>query len=332
MNSNLLQKNAKHVNEDSGRREVEHSQQVAATKSSTEIPDSVGASGRTENTHQSRIKENEVYKYFTNSAHEENDARSNRFPEAQNMKESYQSNPKSTADQYRTYPLRTGELCDSCRSDAELGLCRFCQQCRSMFPNQLSAIAMPMICESCSAQPTCLCCGERICMRCKRPTKSNSVSPRRSRRIDESPPLNRAVEKVESNKSDDFNSRLVSEAPKSQPFSSSIGSKSVPHPSHSRAEKKLSISVKNDEVSVEQDDVSDLKRLTNEKLSKYAKNYGDMRARAIPRDQSAELDSYPLPLIPPELNLSSRYSRDENSAENSLAFKQLEARWKVKAQ
>lgn len=305
-------------------------------KSSLELHDPIEPN--IEITQRAHNKDNEIYKYFSNSGYEDNDMKSNRFPEPQNAKK---STNRSNTNPYLTYPLKSSELCDSCRSETELEECNFCQECRTLFPNQLNAIGMPMICQSCFTQPICLCCGERICLRCKRPTINKSIeSPRRMQPKKNVTPRKRITIHVESKNENtdaddipDSSSRQSTENTQSEPFSFDVDTNSMFHPSYNRAEKKLPNKLKKVGSSVTNNDMNELKKLTNDKLSKIAKNYGDMRARIVPRDKTNNMDNYPLPLIPPNVNLSSKYSQEDDSREhnskNTFAFKQLEERWQV---
>lgn len=329
----------KQVNKNiNGRKQKEQSQQVPIISESSLHSHDPIEPNKLNTPQRNRNKANDIYNYFSNSLREDNDMKSNRTNDGQNVQE---LTNRSIPNPYLTYPLKSSELCDSCRSETEHP-CNFCQQCRSLFPDQLNAVALPMICESCLTQPICMCCGKRICIRCKRPTESGSISPRHIPQKKITPPRAETTERrrhiSEQSEIEDVsgsNSRRSSDAPQSNPYSFNVDSNSIFHPSYNRSEKqKLSIKVKNGGVSVSNDEQNELKKFTHEKLTKIAKNYGDMRARSIPRDRTIDLDSYPLPLIAPDLTLSSKYSQEddkqEDQGENTLAFKQLEARWQVK--
>lgn len=76
-----------------------------------------------------------------------------------------------------------------------------------------------------------------------------------------------------------------------------------------------------------------LKRMTDEKVLKYAKNYGDMHARNTARSKMIDMDPYPLPLLAEQSlirkSLDSDAGGSDGSGGNSFAFRELESRWQV---
>lgn len=303
----------------------------------------------------SRADDADIYKYFTNSARDPIDLRNLNFrshPDVGN-----EVNMSGTMDSHRrrTYPMATNrnvnahQQCTRCELVVNRDVCNFCQQnrylARSQYQNCPAHDRQPRLCESCYYQSICACCREELCARCNRPTKmvaktktDPNQSPRRrklSPRATNLALLDESYEDSSDNEEDD-NHNIHTPSPmnspkkvqpKAKPYSFNIGESSMFHPSNSGIEPPTTVRANKSRLT------DDLKRITDEKLSKYAKNYGDMRTRNTSRSKMIEMDPYPMPLL--AQHTSNRKTHETNadhseeSGDNSFAFRQLESRWQV---
>lgn len=311
----------------------------------------------------SKVDDTDIYKYFTNSARDPADERNISFRSHQDL--GIDENISNTMESHRchTYPLKknrntdTRHHCERCEIDVNREKCNFCQQnrflSRSEYGNCVAHDRPTNLCKSCYYQSICACCREQICARCSRPTKrddnmlkpkaatATKQSPRRRKLSPRTTKLALLEESYEDSSGDDENnfvdrtsSRLSSPKklqPNGKPYSINIDKSSIFHPSNARLEPQMTASPRIEKFGVEQ--IDDLKRITEEKLSKYAKNYGDMRTKNAPRSKMIDMDPYPLPLLTHEnasrKSIESNANQSTESDNNSFAFRQLEARWQV---
>lgn len=306
----------------------------------------------------SKVEDADIYKYFTNSARDPIDLRNLSFrshPDVGN-----EVNMSSTMDSHRrrTYPMaanrnaNTHQQCTRCELVVNRDVCNFCQQnrylARSQYQNCPAHDRQPRLCESCYYQSICACCREELCARCNRPTKmavetktAPNQSPRRrklSPRATNLALLDESYEDSSDNEEEDnYNNHTPSPMnspkkvqPKGKPYSFNIDESSMFHPSNSVTEPQTTVPANK---SIDRSSNDDLKRITDEKLSKYAKNYGDMRARNTSRSKMIDMDPYPMPLLAQHsTNGKSNESNADHPEEcggNSLAFRELESRWQV---
>lgn len=297
-----------------------------------------------------------IYKYFTNSAHNSVDLQDLSF------RSHPEENMYNTMDSHRchTYPMKrnrnfdTHQRCAQCEVVVNHEVCNFCKQNRfmaqSQYENCTAHHRQPHLCKTCYNQSICAYCREEICARCNGPTKlsdhllkskTDPVAKQSPRRRKLSPRATNLVLLEESyeDSSDDDNdihtsSRMSSPSkvqPITKPYSFNIDKSSVFQPSTAGVEPQVTDHPIN--KSVHKSSIDDLRRITDEKLSKYAKNYGDMRASRTSRSKMIEMDPYPMPLLAQQS--TSRKSNEANSDEfnesdtNSLAFKHLQSRWQI---
>lgn len=281
--------------------------------------------------------------------------------ESNSMSSSYNPNVlKTNMDQY----------CKNCQIDLDQPLCNFCQQNRYLVRNQLQHTDRDLLrCTACyHREPICISCRKEICVRCQKPTKINEVDAsvpkmRQKLRKNTELNLNRSPRRQHLTKSlrkdvvlyEESYADNESEGPddetfnnykqisstssprklhnEDKPYSFNVDRTSVFHPAKLTAEPKLSVSVKNGEVLVEHGlhgDLNEIKRITKEKLSNYARNYGDMRLRnSSLRNRPVNMDTFLRPLIPEHLQKDSNNQAHKLYDQNSLAFKQLESKWEV---
>lgn len=279
---------------------------------------------------QNQQNKKDVYNFFSNSVHDSDHSQSElRQKDAENH--THHSHSFNAA--YQTYPFKPCRLCAPHEAHMNRSLCQMHFDRNLPNPNAF-------LCDACLAMPICLNCREEMCLRCRRPLNSPAVrSPHKRQK---SPIVrnlklpNESYDRSDTNDDDSQTTNQTSENVRSKPYSFSVDRSSILHPSRRSEEAKpISINVRNGEVTIDQnllDDENELKRFTNERLSRLARTYGDMRARSVPRSTPAnDIDSYPLPLIPPnQTKPSLDFDRQfDDSGENTVAFKQLESRWQV---
>lgn len=311
-----------------------------------------------------KAQDPEIYKYFTNSARDPIDLRNLSFRSHPDLGNEEQMSSTMESHRCYTYPAKKDryfgahQQCPRCESHVTREMCNFCQQnrflARSQYENCAAHGSRPNLCKTCyyqSIQSICACCREDICARCNRPTKLGDglaqtktdevakQSPHRRKPSSRATKLVLPEESYEDSSDDDdgqnYNNRTSSRSssakkfqPNGKPYSLNIEASSMFHRSTGRVEPQITLPI--DKV-VDKSSNVDLKRITDEKLSKYAKNYGDMRARNTSRSKMIDMDPYPMPLLPHQNTNrnSSESNADRTSESGSLAFKQMESRWQV---
>lgn len=243
----------------------------------------------------------DLYNFFRNSAlsNQTNQLKNIRFSHYFDLDEFSESEALSNSlasSTYNTYPLKSLRH----QHDSRRPLCSFCKQNRSLALKQNENVNSNYICNTCENEPICLNCRREICVRCKRSTKGNAnavkASPFRKKNFDsnrqivvikkhiERPtkPVRVQTESFQPilTEDDDYASTSDhSTTDHHKPYSFNIDESSLFHPSRSRLNRKLSVNVKNGEVSVKPNSFDELKRITEEKLSKLSKNYGDIKPK-----------------------------------------------------
>lgn len=256
-----------------------------------------------ENVDVTKRNDKEIYNFFTNSARDRNafrNLRYNNYGDYSDGLSDFDITPNSMSSAYNTYPS-TGHHNQNDNHNHNLNpnhnhnqsknrpMCNFCKQhgylARSQHDNTEKGL---YFCDSCENQPICLTCRKEICIRCKKPTNNEyHLTKPPKQRLDDYQlwqPRNNAVTDVKYVRTDNFQpiefndgSSTGSDTNDHKPYSFNIAESSLFHPSKSRIDRQLSVSVKNGEISVKPDSFEELKRITNEKIMKYAKNYGDLR-------------------------------------------------------
>lgn len=135
----------------------------------------------------------------------------------------------------------------------------------------------------------------------------------------------------DNNDADDDQSSLLSVVRK--PFSLNLEKSSVFHPLNKTPKKRFSINIKNGEVVVEQnglDSLEELKRITDEKIAKFIKNYGELPSPKPFKKKSIDIDEFPIPLHVEQSKspIEEEFRRDSIES-NSPAFKMLETKWDI---
>lgn len=268
--------------------------------------------------------------------------------------------PNSMSSSYNTYPSKTvrsnqDKEYRQCQHNSNMqnqGPCNFCKENQLVDRVQQENIAAydsnRYICSECRNEPICLNCRKEICIRCKKPTKlrqeaaSKPAQPN-TRNDDDikffsrQPILHAAradgnetrprvrqdsFRLMDADDNDSFTEQYsMLKNPYHKPYSFNVEETSIFHPkSKMTAGHKLSVNVKNGEISINQDSFDELKRITDEKLSKYAKNYGELRTKTT--------DSTSIPLKQSK-NLSN-FVRELDDSDNSDAFKRLQSKWQVR--
>lgn len=254
-----------------------------------------------ENWNEIKRNDKEIYNFFTNSAQNEHkklkDTRYSHYFDFEELSEG-EAVPNSMSS-YNTYPSKSNRYNDAahkmCPNDVKQAMCNFCRHNRFLVRNQEDNMDNGYICGSCENEPICLNCRKEICVRCKKPTHNDQHTlqiPSRHLKQRNIEPDFVVVKNTEpqtrpkyvrlndfqpiDTDEDDSLSDLSSSDHK--PYSFNIDESSVFHPSKSQINRKLAVSVKNGEVFVKPD-FDELKRITEEKLQKYARNYGEFRSK-----------------------------------------------------
>lgn len=279
-----------------------------------------------ENCNEPELKRNdkEIYNFFTNSAH--NQLKDIRFSHYFDLEDSSENDvlPNSmSSSTYNTYPTKSIRHQDVVQKrqnqPIKQPMCNFCKHNRFLARNQEDNIANDLICSSCENEPICLNCRKEICSRCKRPTHNDEHTLKvpsrhlKQRNTDSEFIVMKSQEPRPKPKyvrldsfqpiyTDDDDSLSDFSSTEHKPFSFNIDESSLFHPSKSRLNRKLSVSIRNGEVFVQPDTFDELKRITEEKVQKYAKNYGDFRyKRPIESKDGRVHDTrIPVPIINPK--------------------------------
>lgn len=257
----------------------------------------------------------DIYNYFSNSAQNHpnqlKDFRYSHYFDSEDLSEN-DPMPNSTSPfSYNTYPSKSVRHQNVANKhnlpEIKQSTCNFCKHSRALARNQDENL---FICDSCENEPICLNCRKEICVHCKRPTQEEAhLLPSRHlrpRNTDASPSLGAVkrtimpqpkpkyvrTDNFHMPSSDDDESNSDPNSTDSKPFSFNINEASVFHPSKSRINRRLSVSIKNGEVFIQPDSFEELKRITDEKTQKFAKNYGDIWTK-----RPAELKESRIPKI-----------------------------------
>lgn len=318
-----------------------------------------------ENWEDSKRNDKEIYNFFTNSAHNQlKDIRFSHYFDLEDLSENEILPNSMSSSTYNTYPsksIRHHDAIQKRQNDSinKQPMCNFCKHNRYLTRNQEENMANGLICSSCENEPICLNCRKEICFRCKRPTHNDEhalkVPPRHLKQLNtdsefiviknQEPRTKPKYVRLDSfqpifTDEDDSLSDLSSTDPK--PYSFNIDESSVFHPSKSRLNRKLSVSIRHGEVFVQPESTFDeLKRITEEKLQKYAKNYGDFRYKRpiegkeirgpdtripIPiANPKSKLNLDPLPVMRDNTKKLIEFAKELERGDNNI-FKRIEAK------
>lgn len=245
-----------------------------------------------------------IYNFFTNSAQNQpKDFRYSHYFDSEDLSESEQMPTSMSSFSYNTYPSKSSRRQDVANNhhlpELKRPLCNFCTHNRASSQNQDANNDTGYICGSCEDQPICLNCRKEICVQCKRPTQNEQPVLLPSRHLKQRntdladsgfAAVKRQIEPQQKPtyvRTDSFQ-QLFSDEDEShsdlsstdhKPFSFNIDESSVFHPAKTRINRRLSVSIKNGEVFIQPDSFDELKRITEEKSRRYAKNYSDIRAK-----------------------------------------------------
>lgn len=256
--------------------------------------------GEKENWNSVKRNDKSIYNYFTNSAQKENnqlkDIRLSHYFDLDELSDNEAQPNTMSSSSYNTYPLK------SMRHQFEPGrsTCDFCMHSRSQI--KIQEEDDNLICGSCENEPICISCRKEICVQCKRPTHNDDHVSKPSPRPIKQRNFGRELQFLEkpeqtqprSVRTDNiqqyqFDDESLSSSPEHKPYSFNIAESSIFHPSKSRVKRRLSVSIRNGEVAVQPDSFDELKRITQEKLQKLSKNYGQIRPKKS--DESYEHES-----------------------------------------
>lgn len=302
-----------------------------------------------ENWDEIKRNDKEIYKFFTNSAsnhtNQLKDLRFSHYFDLGDLSEN-EAMPNSMCSSYNTYPSKSTRRTDAVQkrrdNDTKQPMCNFCKHNRFFNRNQKENL--DYICGSCENEPICLNCRKEICIQCKRPTQTENNEntlkiPSRhlkQRNNDEKIVIVKNSEPQAKPKyvrldsfvpiyTDEDDSLSDLSTSDHKPYSINIDESSVFHPSKSRISRKLSVSVKNGEVFVEPD-FDEFRRITEEKLKKFAKNYGELRTKKTTdtKEQDTRI-SVPVGMPAPKQTLADRLPIMRDNTKKLIEFaKELE--------
>ncbi|XP_055297512.1 inner centromere protein A [Sitodiplosis mosellana] len=304
-----------------------------------------------ENCDEPKRNDKEIYNFFTNSAQNQlKDTRYSHYFDLEDLSENEILPNSLSSSTYNTYPSKSTRRQDAAQKrqndPIKQAMCNFCKHNRFLARNQEENIANGLICGSCESEPICLSCRKEICTRCKRPTNNDEHALKAPQRHlkqrntdtefivtkDQEPQAKPKYVRLESFRpiytdEDDSLSDLSSSDHK--PYSFNIDESSVFHPAKSRLNRKLSVSIRNGEIFVQPDSFDELKRITEEKLKKYAKNYGDFRYKrpVDGKEERVQDIRIPVPMLAnakPKLNLDPMPAMRDNTKKLIEFAKELE--------
>lgn len=299
----------------------------------------------------SLVKRNDkdIYKYFTNSARDPsvfNDLRYHNYNDFPGELSDLDITPNSmsSASAYsNTYPSKS--IHNDKKDLTNRLMCNFCTQERFLARSQQDNLEKSLyFCGSCESQPICLNCRKEICVRCKKPTNNNNdrrpanaMKKLKNGSNDDKDHLSllptrndtvivgdrkKYVKKENFRPIDTDEDSLSGASPdEHKPYSFNIPESSVFHPLRSRIDRRLSVKVKNGEISVKPDSFEELKRITDEKFQKYVQNYGDIRNKPSERERNGYHNANPLQMMKENtrklMDFARQLERDGNYSDTS---------------
>lgn len=305
-----------------------------------------------ENWDEPKRNDKEIYNFFTNSAHNQlKDTRYSHYFDLEDLSENEVLPNSMSSSTYNTYPSKSTRHQDASHKRKNEPMCNFCKNHRFLARNQEENIANGLICGSCENEPICLNCRKEICTRCKRPTHDDEnhlkVPPRHLKQRNKTDSEFIVIKNQEQQtkpkyvRLDNFRPIYTDEddslsdlsTSDHKPYSFNIDNASVFHPSKSRVNRKLSVSIRNGEVFVQPETFDELRRITEEKVQKYAKNYGDFRYKR-PADTRIPVSTAnakpkqnldPMPVMRDNTKKLIEFAKELERGDNNI-FKRIEAK------
>lgn len=282
-------------------------------------------------------KDKELYNYFTNSARTYVELTSHGHHEF-NPEEFSSIAP--SLHLVNTKRSTAKELyCRRCQMEIEKIGCSACKQGSDHRHLSENAPDELFLCYNCRSRTLCSNCMKDICSKCRKRKKPKAVQVNRHTDEVVVKPLpallkdQRASPEIPESDSDheldvDLFSPVVIKK-NTQPYSLYMERSSIFHPARNVAEPKLTVNVRNGEVFVEKssgDEFDEIRRITNEKMTKYVKQNGDLSSRKPLRHKHSDDELLPLPSIS---EIGSRSPARNTrlyvaSVRNSPAFKMLQ--------
>lgn len=299
--------------------------------------------------------DNNIYKYFTNSARDPSVFNNSRYHNNNNNNYycgfpvelsdlDITPNSMSSASAYssNTYPSKS--IHNDKKDLTNCSMCNFCKQDRFLACSQQDNLERNLYyCDSCESKPICLNCRKEICVRCKKPTNNNNNNDWHAANamkqlkngsnndmdhLNQWQPLNDTImteDRTKYVKTENFrpierDADSLSEAippNEHKPYSFNVPKSSIFHPTQSRNDRRLSVNVKNGKISVKPDSFDELKRITDEKFLKYVRNYGDIRNTKLSvKERNGSHNTNPLPMIKENTRKLMQFARQLERDEN----------------
>lgn len=296
--------------------------------------------------HKENINDEKAYRFFSNSSRDANELMDLRPVSPSKFSRSPIKEISPKRQSYNTYPAhRSNAAHHQNHQDGpqtSRSLCHFCKNKRLLARSQIENIDDRYMCGSCEDIPICLSCRQELCSRCKKPIKlpksnerSSEVTPRKvnisewlssnslSADLNLSP-LNMNTYRIDTTTDDDEN---ATNSPSRPPYSFNIKETSIFHPSFPfRESSTMPTTSRNIPF-------DELKRITNEKLTKLSQNYGEMAGKQfIESNGIGSVDSFPMPLLRDNTDSVHEMPWTEGGHScdgNSNAFKRIQTKWQV---
>lgn len=309
-----------------------------------------------ENIEQIKYNDKKLYKFFTNSARDASNFKNIRYTNYFDFEELSDNDilPNSMSSSYNTYPTKRRTNAAHNNNQCQIStkhrpMCNFCKEKRFLARNQDENFEKDLLyCNSCQNEPFCLNCRREICVHCKRPTNHKTHEKHLNQKIKKheiklpgwkhynaittknkvSPNYKESFRILDTDDDDDSESNSSSRPP----YSFNIKETSIFHPSNTLFNHELSFdTIPKRVTSNSTTSFDELKRITDEKLLKYAKNYGEFRTKkAINENKTQNVDSFPLPLMREDTQQSlSGLNEELNKDDNTNAFKRIQTKWQV---
>lgn len=218
-------------------------------------------------------------------------------------------------NRYRTFPSERNQ---NSIAPFECGCshaCDFCEQNRYLsmgrdYHEKYTTIGRQSnLCRLCYYQSICADCQKDICARCNRNVK---YQPLRTHHLKQLSSETTNLAMSEQNYDERFSTQMTTTSEFSKPYSFNIDKASLFYPSDANADINTDV--------ISSGELNRMKHITEEKLRKYAKNYGDMHERNAMCLKMNEI-------YQPKAKKLNEVSTSTNI--NTDAFAKLESRWQV---
>lgn len=235
----------------------------------------------------------EIYNFFTNSARKQlTDMRYSHYFDLDESSDNDGVSLSQSSSTYNTYPSKMNRHHQNERRQA---VCNFCKHNRFVTrSHEENLMNHAYICDACENDPICLSCRKEICVHCKRLIRSDENAMKqpfqlKHRKFDDKNDQREHVKAVEhpaksvrSNiHTENFQQLMQTDEAESlsddssierrPPYSFNIDKSSLFHPAKSQNNRRLSVSIRNGDTRIKPDSFDELKRITDEKLSKLTK-------------------------------------------------------------